>query len=64
MKSGKLIEYNMRNNFVEKSYLKCSGETTPRPLSEIQKLNIYLDQQCKVQNSLFLLFPKLSPTNI
>ena len=44
MKVGKLIEYNMRNIFVEKSYTKCAGETIPRPLSKISKLNISLDQ--------------------
>ena len=26
-----LIEYNMRNIFLEKSYTKCDGETIPRP---------------------------------
>ena len=31
MKFGQLIEYNMRNTFVEKSYTKCAGETIPRP---------------------------------
>ena len=29
-----LIEYNMRNIFLEKSYTKCAGETIPRPLSK------------------------------
>ena len=27
MKFGQLIEYNMRNYFLEKSYTKCGGET-------------------------------------
>ena len=27
---GQLIEYNMRNNFLEKSYTKYSGEASPR----------------------------------
>ena len=26
---GELIEYNMRNIFVEKSYTRCAGETIP-----------------------------------
>ena len=56
MKFGQLIEYNMRNIFVEKSYIKCAGETIPRPLSKKSKLSISLDQQCKVLNSLFLLY--------
>ena len=44
MKFGQLIEYNMRNIFVEKSYTKCAGETIPRPLSKKSKLSISLDQ--------------------
>ena len=56
MKFGQLIEYNMRKIFVEKSYTKCAGETIPIPLSELSKLSISLDQQCKVLNSLFLLY--------
>ena len=34
MKFGQLIEYNMRNIFLEKSYTKCGGETSPWPFSE------------------------------
>ena len=59
MKFGQLIEYNMRNIFVEKSYTKCAGETIPRPLSKKSKLSISLDQQCKVSNNLFLLYANL-----
>ena len=44
MKFGQLIEYNMRNIFVEKSYTKCAAETIPRPLSKISKLSRSLDQ--------------------
>ena len=44
MKFGQLIEYNMRNIFVEKSYTKRAGETIPRPLSKKSKLSITLDQ--------------------
>ena len=33
MKFGQLMEYNMRNNFLEKSYAECGGETSPRPFS-------------------------------
>ena len=44
MKSGQLIEYNMKNIFVEKSYTKCAGEIIPRPLSKKSKLSISLDQ--------------------
>ena len=44
MKVGQLIEYNMRNVFVEKSYTKCAGETLPRLLSKKSKLSISQDQ--------------------
>ena len=44
MKLGQLIEYNMRNIFLEKSYIKWGGETTPRPFSGKLKLSISLDQ--------------------
>ena len=43
-KFGQLIECNMKNIFLEKSYTKCDGETSPRPLSEKLKLNTSLDQ--------------------
>ena len=36
------IEYNMRNIFIEKPYIKCGGETIPRPFQS--KLSISLDQ--------------------
>ena len=44
MKFGQLIEYNMRNTFVEKSYTKYGGENIPRPFSKKSKLIISLDQ--------------------
>ena len=59
MKFGHLIEYNMENNFLGKSCRKCGCETTPRPFSKISKLNVSLDQECKVSYSLFLLYNKL-----
>ena len=31
MKIGQLIEYKMRNIFLEKSYTKCGRDTSPRP---------------------------------
>ena len=43
-KFGQLIEYNMKNIFVEKSYTKYAGEIIPRPLSKKPKLSISLDQ--------------------
>ena len=44
MKFGQLIEYNMRNIFVEKPYTKCARKTIHRTLSKILKLSISLDQ--------------------
>ena len=49
----------MRKIFIEKSYAKCGGETSPRPFSEKLKLNI-----CKVLYSLFLLYGKLRAIEI
>ena len=31
---GQLIDYNMTNIFLQKSYTKCGAETSPRPFSE------------------------------
>ena len=44
MKFGHLIECNMRNIFLEKSYAKCDGETSTRSFSEKLKLSISPDQ--------------------
>ena len=44
IKFGQLIEYNMRNIFLEKSYTECCGETIPKLFSEKSKLSISLDQ--------------------
>ena len=44
IKFGQLIEYNMRNVFVEKSYTLCGGGTIPRPFSKKSKLSISLYQ--------------------
>ena len=38
MKFGLLIEYNMRNIFLEKLYTKCGGETSPRTLKIKEKI--------------------------
>ena len=64
MKFGHLIEYNMRNVFLEKSYTKYGGETSPRLFSGKSKLTISLDQQSKVLYSLFLLISKLRAIEI
>ena len=64
MKFGYLIECNVRNIFLGKSYAKCGEETSPKPFSEKLKLNISLDQYSKVLYSLFSLFAKLRAIEI
>ena len=44
VKFGQLIQHNMRNIFVEKSYTKYAAATIPRPSFKKSKLNISLDQ--------------------
>ena len=44
LKFDQLIECNMRNNFLEKSYTKCGGETSSTQFSKKSKLSISLDQ--------------------
>ena len=44
MNFGQLIEYNMRNIFLEKLYAERGRETNPRLFSEKLKLSISLDQ--------------------
>ena len=44
MKFGKLIKYNMRNIFFDKSNLKCGGENSLRSFSGKLRMSIYLDQ--------------------
>ena len=63
-KIGQLIECNMRNIFVEKSYTKCGGETSPTPFSERLKFSISLDQYSKVLYNFFLLYDKLRTIEI
>ena len=53
MKLGLLIEYNMRNLFLVKSYTTCGRETIPRRFSKNSKLSITLDQYSKVVYILF-----------
>ena len=55
-KFGHLIECNMTNIFIKKSYTKYNAETSPTSFSEKLKLSISLDQLSKV---VFLLYAKL-----
>ena len=45
MEFGQLTEYDIKNIFLEKSYTKYGGETSPRPFSKKLKLSLSLDQQ-------------------
>ena len=47
MKSGKLIECNMRNIFLTKSYTICGGETIPRSFSTKSELSTSVDHYSK-----------------
>ena len=40
MKFGTLVESNMKNLFLQKSYAKCVGETIPKPFSKQSQLSI------------------------
>ena len=59
MKLDQLIEYNVREIFLEKSYTKCVRETIPRLFSKKPKLSTSLDQWSKVLYSLFLLYTQV-----
>ena len=54
MKSGQLIEGNMRKIFLERSYTKCGGETIPRIFSRKLKLSKSQDKWYNVLYNLFL----------
>ena len=43
IKFGQLIEYNMKNIFVKKSYTRYGGETILRPFSKKSRLSISLN---------------------
>ena len=53
VKFGQLIEYNMRNIFLEKSYTKYGGKNISMLFSKKSKLSISLDQYSKVLDILF-----------
>ena len=56
MKFGQLIEYNMRNIFLEKSYSECGGEARSKSFHKHIKLSISLNQHSEMLQSLFLLY--------
>ena len=48
MKFGQLMEYKMRNVFLEKSCKKCGIEISPRPFLKKSKLSISLAQHSEL----------------
>ena len=63
-KFGQLIEYNMRNIFLEKSYTKFDGETNPRPFSKQSKCSILVDQQSDFYTLCFYCMSKSKTTKL
>ena len=60
MKFGQLIEHRMINIFLEKSYTKCGGKTSPRHFSEkVKSEHVTRSIVC-----LFLLYGKLKAIEI
>ena len=59
MEFDQLIGYNMRYNFLEKSYTSCGGETINRRFSQKLKFSVSLHQWFEISYSLFLLHLKL-----
>ena len=57
MKFGHLIEHDMRNIFLEKSYIKYGRETIPKPFSKKIKIE-YISGASRTFHSLFLLNAK------
>ena len=56
MKFAQLIEYNMRNIFLEKSYHKCGGETSPRLFYKKSHLSDLLIENLKCYKFVLLLY--------
>ena len=55
MKFGQLIEYKMKYIFLEKPYIQCGREVSPRLFYKKSKLSVSLDQQSEILQSLLLL---------
>ena len=64
MKFGQLVEYNMRNIFLEKSYTKYGGEASPRLFYKKSKFSISLDQHSEMLFSFFNFMSKWRSTNM
>ena len=44
-KYGQFTEYNMKNNFLQKSYKECGEEANSKPFYNYSKLRVSLDRQ-------------------
>ena len=56
MKFDQLIEYNMTNIFVEKSYAKRGGETIPRLFSKISMQFAFIVVKPSLRPLTFILY--------
>ena len=63
MKFGQLIECNMRNIFLGKSYIKCDRETCPRLFSEKQAADHFLLPHFKLFLRLKICLEIVSPSH-
>ena len=64
MKFGQLIEYDIKNIFLEKSYTEYGGETGPRPFSKKSKLSKSLDRLPEILKFVFYCMSKSRKTKI
>ena len=64
MKFVQLIKYNMRNIFLEKSYTKSGGETSPRPFPEKNKIEHISGSIVKSFMQFILLYAELRDIEI
>ena len=61
MKFGPLIEYSMRNVFLEKSYTKWDGEARPRPFVKYKFDHIFGSTVRNVIKFVFIVCPSRGP---
>ena len=59
MNFGLLIEYNLRNIFLEKLYTKYGRESSPRSLYKKSKFNVSADQQSEMLWNYYLLYDQV-----
>ena len=54
MKFVQIMEYKMKNIFLQTSVTKGGEETTPRLFYKKSKVNLFLDQHSEMLKSLFI----------